>query len=461
MADRVAGALCALLVAACDPVASTPDAPSADVGLEDPEPVVTDGERALLQTLRYDEGPPPTDPSNRFADDVAARDFGHRLFFETALSGPLLDGDNDGTISTLGVVGEAERVSCAGCHVPTANFIDQRSNHRQISLAAQWTRRRSPTVLEVAFAPLYNWDGRRDSTWAQAIGVMESDVEFNSARLFVAEQLFRLHRAEYESVFGPMPPLDDAARFPPLRGTEAGCQIETLLDGTVERTCRGLPGDGADYDGMAPADQDVVTEVVVNAAKALGAYLRVLRCGPGRFDAWLDGEEVLSRSELRGAALFVGRGECVTCHDGPLLTDHAFHNVGLRPGTVAVAFTDLNDRGAAEALPLLMDDPLSSRGAFSDGARPLPAIGPELEGAFRTPTLRCVSGQPSFMHTGQFRSLAEVVAFFDRGGDRNGYPGTSELHALDLSEREQADLVAFLATLEGAGPDARWLEPPP
>jgi cytochrome c peroxidase len=456
-------ALVAAMLLGCQPVAIEPDGgASPDAAEDDPDPSFTAAERTALAMLRYDDGPPPADPSNRFADDAAARALGHRLFFETALSGPLLEGDNDGSLATLGVVGEAERVSCAGCHVPAANFVDSRSNHRQISLGSQWTRRRSPTVLEVGFAPLYNWDGRRDSLWSQAIGVMESDVEFNSGRLFVAEQIFRRHRTEYEAVFGALPPLDDEGRFPALTGVEAGCRIETTLDGPV-RTCRGLPGDEADYDAMAEEDQRVVTEVVVNVAKALAAYLRVLRCGPGRFDAWLDGDETaLTRSEQRGAALFVGRAGCVSCHDGPLLTDQRFHNVGLRPAPVAVAFTDLDDRGAGEGIALLAGDPLSSTGAFSDGAREAPpAVTAELEGAFRTPTLRCIAGQPSFMHTGQLRRLEEVVAFFARGGDSYGYPGTSEIHALDLSERERADVTAFLSTLEGPGPDAVWLEPPP
>ena len=53
-----------------------------------------------------------------------------------------------------------------------------------------------------------------------------------------------------------------------------------------------------------------------------------------------------------------------------------------------------------------------------------------MNGAFRTPILRCVAQRPSFMHTGQLATLAEVVAFFARGGDPFGYPGTSEIARL-------------------------------
>lgn len=435
-----------------------------DAELPDVAPVLTASERAALMALRYDDGPPPEDPSNRVADDPAARLFGQRLFFDGSLSGPLIEADNDGSPATLGHVGEAGRVSCAGCHVPASGFVDTRSPHQQISLASQWTSRRTPTLLEVAFAPLYNWDGRRDSLWSQAVGVMESEKEFNSGRLFVAQQVFALHREEYEAVFGAMPQLDDSDRFPALAPEEAGCVEQPTSTGATF-ACRGKPGDGAEYDGMSEEDQLAVTEVTVNVGKAMAAYVRLLRCGRGRFDAWLDGEEdALSASEQRGAQLFVGRAQCVRCHSGPNLTDGEFHNVGLSPAQVAVAFVDYDDRGAAEGLAAALEDPLSTGGAQSDGPRDvLPErVTDQHEGAFRTPTLRCMKRRPSFMHTGQIRTAAQVVAFFSRGGDPPGnFPGINELHPLQLSERDSEDLVAFMATLEGAGPDDALLAAPP
>jgi cytochrome c peroxidase len=425
----------------------------------DPDPEITAEVRAALATLHHDAGPPPEDPSNAVADSPLARAFGQRLFFEKALSGRLLGPDNDGSASTLGHAGEPGKVSCDGCHVPSAQFVDVRSPHQQISLAAQWTRRRSPTLLEAGFAPLYNWDGRRDTLWNQAVGVFENPAEYNSSRLFVAQQIFALHRAEYESVFGPMPALDDAVAFPHVDPLDAGCE-----EGPVETAqCHGKPGDGAEFDAMLEENQHAATQVAVNAAKAIAAYVRQLRCGPGRFDRWLDGdEEALSRSEQRGAALFVGRGDCATCHAGPRLTDDAFHNVGLRPTTVAVAFTDTGDRGAGEGIAAAQGDPLGSAGIYSDGDRgTLPTeVVPAMEGAFRTPTLRCVANQPSFMHTAQFPTLRHVVSFFARGGDPAGYPGTNELSPLGLSDDEMNDLVAFLGALEGDGPAADLLGPP-
>jgi cytochrome c peroxidase len=65
------------------------------------------------------------------------------------------------------------------------------------------------------------------------------------------------------------------------------------------------------------------------------------------------------------------------------------------------------------------------------------------------------------MHTGQIRTLEQVVAYFDMGGHPPpGYPGENELVPLGLTQRERDDLVAFLHALGGEGPDAALLLPP-
>ncbi|MET0790012.1 MAG: cytochrome c peroxidase [Polyangiaceae bacterium] len=407
---------------------------------------------------------PAADISNRFGDVPAAAVFGQKLFFETAFSGKLLEGDNDGSVNALGKQSETGKVSCAGCHVPASGFLDDRSLGKQISLAAGWGRRKAPSLLDVGHTSLLTWDGRHDALYNQPFGPLESPVEMNSSRLFVAQQTYAIHRDQYEQLFGPMPPLNDASRFPQLSAALAGCQP---FAGDNDTDCQGiehgLPGDGKEFDGLSAADQDAVTEVVVNLGKALGAYERLLACGPSRFDRWMHGEpSALSSSEQRGAQLFVGRGQCVSCHSGPFLSDQKFHNVGLKPATVAVVFIDADDPGAKAGLSAALSDPLNVRGKFSDGddGRLPNAVDDSLLGAFRTPALRCGARRPSFMHTGQLSNLTDVVAFFARGGDPFGFPGKSELQPLGLSAQEQADLVAFLGSLEGAGPPEALLTAP-
>ena len=124
-----------------------------------------------------------------------------------------------------------------------------------------------------------------------------------------------------------------------------------------------------------------------------------------------------------------------------------------------------NDPGAAEGLAAMLTDPLNSRGMFSDGddGRLDRFDGVSLDpylGAFRTPSLRCVAGRPSFTHTGQIRTLEDIVHFKNQGGGSGDFLGENELLPLGLSDEEEAQLVAFLKALDGAGPDAALLSPP-
>jgi cytochrome c peroxidase len=426
--------------------------------------VITAEERSALLALSPDSLPPPaSDPTNAHADDPAAAVLGQALFFDPSFSGPLLDADNDGSAQSLGVAGQTGRVACAGCHVPASGFSDTRSFQLQISLGAGWGRRRAPSLLDVGQARLLMWDGRRDTLYGQVFGPLESVVEMNSSRLFMAEQIFREHRTDYEAVFGPMPPFDDTARFPALDAARTGCNPShpSGPSPTCDGPFHGMPGDGAEFDGMAAEDQTAVTRVVVNAGKAIGAYERKLACGPSPFDAWIHGGPAVSRPAQRGAALFVGRAGCVACHSGPYFSDQRFHDVGLAPEVVQQGFVDEGDRGAATGLAAALADPLGSLGSFSDGTDGrLPAsVTPQMEGAFRTPTLRCVSRRPTFMHTGQIRGLAGVVAFFDQGGASYGFPGANEIRALALTALDRSDLVAFLVSLDGPGADPKYLTP--
>jgi cytochrome c peroxidase len=438
--------------------ASNPALPQleSDAGNIDAAITLSSSERAALALLSPAALPAPAaDVSNRFADNPAAAAWGKALFSDASFAGPLLDSDNDGTGGSLGLPGQTGKVACASCHVPTGGFSDTRSFQRQISLGAGWGRRRAPSLLDVGQARLLMWDGRRDALYNQPFGPIESVVEMNSSRLFAAEQIFREHKASYEALFGALPSLDDASQFPQLTAESTGCKPKnpTAPSPTCDGTFHGSPGDHAEFDGLSAENQDAVTRVVVNAGKALGAYERTLSCGQSSFDAWMHGDKsALSPAAQQGAQLFVGKAECVSCHSGPFMSDQQFHNVGLNPAVVQQAFVDSDDEGAAVGLAASLADPLNTLGRFSDGhdSRLPSALTPPMEGAFRTPTLRCASLRPTFMHTGQVGSLAKVVTFFNQAGDVNGYPGTSELKALFLSDSEQAALVAFLESLTPA-----------
>lgn len=424
----------------------------------------TNDEMVALQDLSPARLPePPVDLSNRFADDLRAAEFGKKLFFDTSFSGRLLESDNDGGSHALGKRGEIGKVSCAGCHIPDAGFADNRSPGKAISLAAAWGRRRAQSLLDVGQSQLLMWDGRHDSFQSQVFGPIESAAEMNSSRLFVAQQLARKYRAEYESIFGDMPGFDDAASYAQLSPELNGCQTRSFgIKMQCDSTSHGTPGDQAEYDSLTPQQQDEVTRAVINMGKALGAYQRRLSCGPGRFDAWMQGDkDALTATEQEGAKLFVGKGQCTNCHSGPYFSDQKFHNVGLRAQPIMGIFTNNSDVGAQSGWADLLADPLNTQGPYSDGddGRLPNAIPPETLGSFKTPTLRCVSRRPTFMHTGQMTSLQQVILFFGHGGEATGFPGKNELQPLALNAQEVEQLVAFMKALDGTGPDPTWMSP--
>jgi cytochrome c peroxidase len=427
-------------------------------GPNDPAPVLTPDQRAALASLSPASLPLLPDLSNRFADDPAAAALGQKLFFDPSFSGVLWEGDNDEPGSGgLGHVGDTGKVACAGCHTATGAFADDRStgnSHHSVSLAAGWTMRRAPSLLDVAQTKLVMWDGRKDSLYAQVFGPIEARNEMNTSPLFVAERIFASYRAEYEAVFGPMPQLDDASVFPVLTNATTGCQKTGV--GSNDFACHGVPGDGAEYDHLTASAKDAVTGVIVGMGKAIAAYERLLSCGQGRFDAWMHGDaSAMSLAEQRGAGLFVGKAGCVKCHAGPFLSDQSFHNTGLIAEAVVVVIIDSDDPGESAGIPQALADPVNTKSKWSDGddGRLPASVTPAMLGAFKTPMLRCVAKHPSFMHTGQLQTLEQVVDFFAQGGGQvHGYLGTSELVTLDLSDQDKSDLVAFLRALDGPGP---------
>jgi cytochrome c peroxidase len=438
----------AIFIAACDTPAIGPDAgPALDSGAG---PNIPEGVLSRLSALSPEVLPPARpDSTNRFADDPLAARWGQQLFFDPRFSGPLLAEDNNGDPGTLGLRGESGRVSCASCHMPAVGFLDVRSSRRQISLGSGWTRRRSPSLLDFGQSTVLMWDGRRDTAYNQLFGVVENPLEFNSSRLFTAQQILRHYLDEYTEIFGPPPSLD---AYETVDAATAGCT--EMPDDPVTERCP-LPGH----------DDAAVIEVLVNAGKAIGAYERLLTCGPSRFDAWMHGDaSALSPEEQRGAVLFVELG-CDSCHSGPYLSDQQFHNVGAA-NVLPNFIPPYDDPGAGPGIEAARLDPLNSRGAFSDGDDGRLAVFPEdtsaLLGAFRTPMLRCVSRRPSFMHAGQIRSLEDAVLFFVEGGDHGGYRGVKDPRIVPLDvDREGRDaLVAFLRALDGPGPDPALLEPP-
>ena len=128
----------------------------------------------LLETMRIERAVLPADPSNSYAELVGAAQLGKKLYFEARFSGPLGPYNVPGTNGSLGAAGETGKVGCASCHNPATGGADHRSLPNATSLGAGYTSRNSPSVINAAYSPLWQfWDGRADSLWSQALAPPE------------------------------------------------------------------------------------------------------------------------------------------------------------------------------------------------------------------------------------------------------------------------------------------------
>ncbi|MCB9791670.1 MAG: cytochrome-c peroxidase [Alphaproteobacteria bacterium] len=378
---------------------------------------------------------PPADPSNAWAEDPAAAQLGQFLYYDTRLSGN----------------GE---VACATCHDPAQGFGDG----EQLAQGIDSTARHAPTIWSTVYNRWFFWDGRADSHWAQATGPIEAPNEQGFSRLELAHLLYddAALQAAYTGLFGALPELSDSARFP-----------------AMGRPVPESPEDPAAlaWDGMTAEDQDAVTQVFVNAVKAIAAYERRLIPGESDFDRYVadmqdsGASDALSPEAERGLQLFMGDAGCHFCHSGPNFSDQEFHNIGLGPRD----WLNEDDDGRYSGVRSLLDNPFNAAGRWSDDPegekaqvlRSLQLDDEELLSRFKTPPLRDVALSAPYMHGGHYLDLEEVVHHYNQL-DEVPVLGHREdlLLPLELEMAEIQAIVAFLESLTGDEPDPSLLEQP-
>lgn len=374
----------------------------------------------------------PPDPGNQVANDPRAAELGQSLFFDRRLSAN----------------GE---ISCAHCHDPGRSFTDGLARARGLGE----TTRSAPSLIGVAYGAWYFWDGRSDSLWSQALGPLESDVEHGGDRLQYAKIIAGdpVYRSRYQELFGPLPDLADRDRFPD------------------DASPVGSKASVAKWQGMAEEDRKAATRVFVNIGKAIAAYERTLIPGPSRFDQYVErlldgdptGAQILSDEEVAGLRLFLGKAGCVTCHMGPMFTNHGFHNVGAPDAAAKKPSYRLPilhlfaekppvDLGRYRGVRQVMESEFNCLGEYSDAVEEdcselifANKRDRDTLGAFKVPTLRNVARTAPYMHAGQLAGLGDVLRHYNSAP--RAPSGRNELAPLDLTDRELNQLEAFLHSL--------------
>lgn len=159
-----------------------------------------------------------------------------------------------------------------------------------------------------------------------------------------------------------------------------------------------------------------------NLVGAISAFERTLETTNTPYDRYLDGDEkAMPEAAVRGRMLFIGKANCATCHSGEDFTADRFKSIGLFNGK------ELNDPGRFKVT--------------RDSSH---------LGLFKVPGLRNVAVTAPYMHNSLFKSLREVVQYYNTPDKFVSNPINRDLSlgsGLNLSEHEVDDLVAFLEAL--------------
>jgi cytochrome c peroxidase len=218
---------------------------------------------------------------------------------------------------------------------------------------------------------------------------------------------------------------------------------------------------------LSPADRAKVTAEFANIAISIAVYEQSHNLFSSKFDAVRQGRYTLTREEQRGFALFQGKARCAGCHvsggQQAAFTDFTYDNLGV-PANPENPFYLTN--------PDFIDLGL---GGFLQRRPEWAALAPSQLGKMRVPTLRNVDLRPTvgavkaYMHNGAFKSLEEVVRFYNTrdvlprcatGAARATWGVTcwpapeveqnvnrDELGNLGLTVEEEAAIVAFMRAL--------------
>jgi cytochrome c peroxidase len=319
--------------------------------------------------------------------DSATVALGKKLFFDRRLS-------FNGTMA------------CGMCHIEQQAFTSNQLA-TSVGMEGKSLRRNAPSLYNVAYEDKLFRDGRENALETQ--------------------------------VWSPITSPDEMAA--PSVGWELA-RIKTLPDyaGLFEQV---YPGRGVTMETMGAS---------------IAAYERTLLLADSRFDRWRYGGEAdaLTPEERLGYDLFNGKAGCSTCHTiGPqsaLFTDGQFHDTGLGySNTMGAGHEEFDVRLSKDTTVRRNDDDVRSiTGPMrNDLGRFEVTLDPKDRWAFKTPSLRNVELTAPYMHDGSFRTLEEVVDYYNAGGYAS--PNKSELiRPLNLTETEKAALVAFLKSLTGS-----------
>lgn len=295
-------------------------------------------------------------------------------------------------------------LSCASCHDPKQGWGYNEAISRGYPGTEHW--RNSQTVVNTGYHGKLFWQGNSKSLEAQARSANKGAVAGNGEDDVMEERLRQTpeYRERFRQVFGDLEPQ------------------------------------------------------LMNAWRAIATFERAeLSQTDTPLDRYLKGEQsALSAEAVEGMNLFMGKANCIECHNGALLSDEKYYNLGV-PRARQWADSAMHQitfryeqyaKGVHEKLYRALKDDAGLYYTTKEKGD---------MGKFKTPSLRYVKYTAPYMHNGYFASLQEVIDFYNQGGGSNEFTDgahgvaskTAILKPLGLTDGEKAALIAFLEALSG------------
>jgi cytochrome c peroxidase len=301
---------------------------------------------------------------------------GQLLWFDTITG---LNGDN----------------TCAGCHSPTNGFGDSQpiaigiDNNGIVGPDRRGPRneRRAPMVLNTAFFPSLMWNSRFSSL---------SGDPFDNSRGFL------FPAPEGTSLSSESQLLVAQAFIPPTERTEvAGFDFpgdNDTIRAEVIRRINAVPAYRQLFARVFPAVRDGDPVTYEMFARAIAEFEFTLTFANAPLDRYARGAlGALDPAEKRGALIFFGKADCVSCHSVS--------------GGSNEMFTDFKQHAIAvpQLVPQMTNNQFDGPAANEDYGREDFTGDPADRYQFRTPSLRNVAVEAAFMHDGAYTTLAAAI----------------------------------------------------
>ena len=251
-----------------------------------PRDTWTAAELDAIASMRLKQsGARPADPSNAYEHPVGAAALGRALF-------------NDPRLSHNG------QVSCASCHSSDKQFQDGKPFGDGLATG----RRRTMPVMGASHSPFLFWDGRKDSLWSQALGPLEDAAEHGGNRVARCRLLKDQYQAQYQAVFGAFPAFGKLPEDASPNGNAAEREAWASLSPATA-----MPSTALSPTSARPSRPTSARSRTVSRVSTATRQRRWRVTGADR--------RCSLHRRFAGLRLFLGKGQCVTCHNGPLMTD--------------------------------------------------------------------------------------------------------------------------------------------